>query len=64
MTWKSTVGTNVASDALANLASSGVKGGARIIVGEDYSEGSSVMQGAFMPCMKSQIWLLHGSAQI
>ena len=26
VTWKSTVGTNVASDALANLASSGVKG--------------------------------------
>src|SRR5581483_9276290 len=59
VTWKSTVGTNVASDALANLASSGVKGGAVIIVGEDYGEGSSVMQErshAF--AMKSQIWLL------
>src|SRR5215471_6269784 len=41
---KSTVGTNVASDALANLASSGVTGGALIIVGEDYGEGSSIMQ--------------------
>jgi indolepyruvate ferredoxin oxidoreductase alpha subunit len=58
-TWKSTVGTNVASDALANLASGGVTGGALIIIGEDYGEGSSIMQErshAF--AMKSQIWLL------
>ncbi len=58
-TWKSTVGTNVAADALANLASGGVTGGALIIVGEDYGEGSSIMQErshAF--AMKSQIWLL------
>src|SRR6185295_19029019 len=34
-TFKSTVGTNVAADALANLASGGVTGGALIIVGED-----------------------------
>ena len=57
--WKSTVGTNVASDALANLASGGVTGGTMIIVGEDYGEGSSIMQErthAF--AMKSQIWLL------
>src|ERR1700751_2326905 len=40
VTWKSTVGTNVASDALANLASSGVSGGALIILGEDYGEGA------------------------
>ena len=56
VTFKSTVGTNVASDALANLASGGVKGGALIIVGEDYGEGSSIMQErshAF--AMKSQI---------
>jgi indolepyruvate ferredoxin oxidoreductase alpha subunit len=59
VTFKSTVGTNVAADALANLASSGVTGGALIIVGEDYGEGSSIMQErthAF--AMKSQIWLL------
>ena len=59
VTWKSTVGTNVASDALGNLASSGVKGGALIILGEDYGEGASIMQErthAF--AMKSQIWLL------
>ncbi len=58
-TWKSTVGTNVASDALANLASGGVTGGTLIVIGEDYGEGSSIMQErshAF--AMKSQIWLL------
>ena len=57
--FKSTVGTNVASDALANLASGGVTGGALIVVGEDYGEGSSIMQErshAF--AMKSQLWLL------
>src|SRR6187549_2515563 len=43
VTWKSTVGTNVASDALANVASGGVTGGALVIIGEDYGEGSSVM---------------------
>src|SRR6187455_1186961 len=58
-TFKSPVGTNVASDALANLASGGVTGGALIIVGEDYGEGSSIMQErshAF--AMKSQMWLV------
>src|SRR6186713_46841 len=58
-TFKSTVGTNVASDALANLASSGVTGGALVIIGEDYGEGSSIMQErshAF--AMKSQLWLV------
>src|SRR5580698_4696641 len=59
VTWKSTVGTNVASDALANLASSGVTGGTVIIIGEDYGEGSSIMQeGSHAFAMKSQIWLL------
>jgi indolepyruvate ferredoxin oxidoreductase alpha subunit len=59
VTFKSTVGTNVASDALANLASGGVTGGVVVIVGEDYGEGSSIMQErthAF--AMKSQMWLL------
>ncbi len=58
-TWKSPVGTNVAADALANLSSGGVTGGTLIIVGEDYGEGSSIMQErshAF--AMKSQLWLL------
>lgn len=59
VTWKSTVGTNVACDALANLASAGVEGGALVILGEDYGEGASIMQErthAF--AMKSQLWLL------
>src|SRR5687767_14345444 len=59
VTFKSTVGTNVASDTLANLASGGVTGGALIIIGEDYGEGSSIMQErvhAF--AMKSMMWLL------
>jgi indolepyruvate ferredoxin oxidoreductase alpha subunit len=57
--FKSTVGTNVASDALSNLASAGVKGGTLIVIGEDYGEGASIIQErshAF--AMKSQIWLL------
>ncbi len=59
VTFKSTVGTNVASDALSNLASAGVRGGALIVLGEDYGEGASIIQErshAF--AMKSQIWLL------
>src|SRR5882672_3086167 len=59
VTFKSTVGTNVAADALSNIASAGVKGGALIVLGEDYGEGSSIIQErshAF--AMKSQIWLL------
>lgn len=59
ITFKSTVGFNVASDALANLSSGGVLGGALVIIGEDYGEGASIMQErthAF--AMKSQMWLL------
>ena len=59
VTWKSIVGTNVAADALSNLASAGVTGGALIIVGEDYGEGASVIQErthAF--ALKSSLWLL------
>ena len=59
VTFKGPVGLNVASDALANLSSSGVTGGALVIVGEDYGEGSSIMQErshAF--AMKSQFWML------
>ena len=44
VTWKSIVGTNVAADALSNLASPGVTGGTLIIIGEDYGEGASVIQ--------------------
>ena len=59
VTFKSTVGTNVAADALSNLASAGVRGGAVIILGEDYGEGASIIQErshAF--ALKSQMWLL------
>src|SRR6059036_3903443 len=46
VTFKSTVGVNVACGALA-------------IIGEDYGEGSSIMQERVHPfAMKSQIWLL------
>jgi indolepyruvate ferredoxin oxidoreductase, alpha subunit len=59
VTWKSIVGTNVAADALSNLSSPGVTGGALIVVGEDYGEGASVIQErthAF--AMKSSMCLL------
>ena len=58
VTWKSTVGTNVAADALSNVASAGVIGGALIILGEDYGEGSSIIQErshAF--ALKCSTWL-------
>jgi indolepyruvate ferredoxin oxidoreductase, alpha subunit len=59
VTFKSIVGVNVASDALSNLASGGVTGGALVIIGEDYGEGSSIMQERVHPfAQKSQIWLL------
>src|ERR1700730_2027822 len=59
VTFKAPVGINVASDALANLSSGGVTGGALVIIGEDYREGSPIRQGpspAF--AMKSHIWRL------
>lgn len=59
VTWKSIVGTNVAADALSNLASPGVIGGALIVVGEDYGEGASIIQErthAF--ALKSSMWLM------
>jgi indolepyruvate ferredoxin oxidoreductase, alpha subunit len=58
-TWKSIVGTNVAADALSNLASPGVIGGVMIILGEDYGEGASVIQErSYAYAMKSSMWLL------
>ena len=59
VTWKSIVGTNVAADALSNLASPGVIGGAMIIIGEDYGEGASVIQErSYAYAMKSSMWLI------
>ncbi|UCE32801.1 MAG: indolepyruvate ferredoxin oxidoreductase subunit alpha [Burkholderiales bacterium] len=59
VTWKSIVGTNVAADALSNLSSPGVIGGALIVTGADVGDGASVIQErthAF--AMKSSLWLL------
>ncbi len=59
VTWKSIVGTNVASDALSNLASAGVVGGALIVVGEDYGEGASViLERTHAVALKSSLWLM------
>src|SRR5262245_41889032 len=59
VTWKSIVGTNVAADALSNLASPGVIGGVMIILGEDYGEGASVIQErSYAYALKSSMWLL------
>src|SRR5512146_2336911 len=59
VTWKSIVGTNVAADALSNLASPGVIGGALIVVGEDYGEGASIIQERTQAyALKSSVWLM------
>ncbi len=59
VTWKSIVGTNVAADGLSNLASAGVKGGTLVIIGEDYGEGSSIIQErTHAYAMKSTMCLL------
>jgi indolepyruvate ferredoxin oxidoreductase alpha subunit len=59
VTWKSIVGTNVASDALTYLSTAGVTGGALIIAGEDYGEGASVaLERTHAFAMKSSMWLL------
>ena len=59
VTWKSIVGTNVAADALSNLSSPGVMGGALIVVGDDYGEGASVIQERTHSfALKSSMWLL------
>ncbi len=59
VTWKSIVGTNVAADALANLASPGVTGGVLMVIGEDYGEGASVVQErTHAYAMKSTLLLL------
>ena len=47
VTWKSVVGTNVASDALSHVASGRrASAAALIVIGEDYGEGASILQGA------------------
>src|SRR3989441_10393049 len=59
VTWKSVVGTNVASDALSHVASAGVLGGALVVIGEDYGEGASILQErTHSSALKSSIPLL------
>ena len=59
VTWKSIVGTNVASDALSYLSTAGVMGGALIIAGEDYGEGASVaLERTHAVALKSSLWML------
>ncbi|MBI1963849.1 MAG: indolepyruvate ferredoxin oxidoreductase subunit alpha [Candidatus Rokubacteria bacterium] len=59
VTWKSVVGTNVASDALSHVASAGVIGGSLIVIGEDYGEGASILQErTHSAALKSSVPLL------
>ena len=59
VTWKSIVGTNVASDALSYLSTAGVVGGALIVVGEDYGDGASVaLERTHAFALKSSMCLL------
>jgi len=59
VTWKSVVGTNVASDALSHVASAGVVGGALVVIGEDYGEGASILQErTHSAALKSSVPLL------
>ncbi len=59
VTWKSIVGTNVASDALSYLSTAGVMGGALIVLGEDYGEGASVaLERTHAIALKSSLCLL------
>lgn len=56
--WK-VVGTNVAADALAHISTSGVTGGALVIVGEDYGCNSTVLAEETLPYgMKSTMTVL------
>src|SRR5216110_1213603 len=60
VTWKSVVGTNVASDALSHVASAGVLGGALVVIGEDYGEGASILQErTHSSALKSSVPLLY-----
>lgn len=61
--WK-VVGTNVASDVLAHVSSSGVKGGALIFVGEDYGcDSTTVAEKTHAYCLKSAMILIDPPAE-
>ena len=56
--WK-IVGTNVASDALSHICSSGVTGGAMVVVGEDYGCDSTCVAEKAMPfALKSSMGVI------
>ncbi|HWP91716.1 MAG TPA: indolepyruvate ferredoxin oxidoreductase subunit alpha [Thermodesulfobacteriota bacterium] len=56
--WK-IVGTNVASDALSHICSSGVTGGAMVVVGEDYGcDSTLVAERAFPFALKSTMGVI------
>src|SRR5205823_1724740 len=59
VTWKSVVGTNVASDALSHVASAGVVGGSLVVIGVDYGEGAcNLQERTHASALKSSIPLL------
>ncbi|MDA0261346.1 MAG: indolepyruvate ferredoxin oxidoreductase subunit alpha, partial [Proteobacteria bacterium] len=58
--FKATAGSAVAADALANLASTGVTGGAVMLIGGDYGEkGNTGQERTIASAMKSSMWLLE-----
>src|SRR5262249_13635919 len=60
VTWKSVVGTNVASDALSHVASAGVIGGSGIVIREGYGEGAPLFQERpHPPAPKASVPLPH-----
>lgn len=62
--WK-VVGTNVASDALAHISSSGVTGGAMIIVGEDYGCDSTCVAEKTLPfALKSSMAVIDPRGEL
>jgi indolepyruvate ferredoxin oxidoreductase, alpha subunit len=62
--WK-VVGTNVASDVLAHIASSGVKGGALVFVGEDYGcDSTTVAEKTHPYSLKSTMILIDPPANV
>ncbi len=62
--WK-IVGTNVASDALAHICSSGVTGGAMVIVGEDYGcDGTVVAEKAMPFALKSSMAVIDSRGDL
>ena len=63
--YKATAGSAVATDALANLASTGVTGGVVILIGGDYGEkGNTAQERTIAAAMKSTMWLCEPRPEI